>query len=160
LPKTIKYQDPTTIQRVLHTGTSIAVVGLSANALRASHFVGYYAQRHGYRIIPVNPREEEVLGEPCFNSLTAVGEAIDIVNVFRDPSAVPALAKEAVAIGAKALWLQFGVISDEGAAIAADAGLDVVMDRCLKVEHARYIGRMHWLGLNTEVVTARRRVRR
>ncbi len=160
MPKTIKYQDPTTIQRVLHTGTSIAVVGLSANALRASHFVGYYAQRHGYRIIPVNPREEEVLGEPCFNSLTAVGEAIDIVNVFRDPSAVPALAKEAVAIGAKALWLQFGVISDEGAAIAADAGLDVVMDRCLKVEHARYIGRMHWLGLNTEVVTARRRVRR
>lgn len=159
MPKTIKYQDPTTIQRVLHTGTSIAVVGLSANALRASHFVGYYAQRHGYRIIPVNPREEEVLGEPCFNSLTAVGEAIDIVNVFRDPSAVPALAKEAVAIGAKALWLQFGVISDEGAAIAADAGLDVVMDRCLKVEHARYIGRMHWLGLNTEVVTARRRVR-
>ena len=158
--KTIKYQDPTTIQRVLHTGTSIAVVGLSANALRASHFVGYYAQRHGYRIIPVNPREEEVLGEPCFNSLTAVGEAIDIVNVFRDPSAVPALAKEAVAIGAKALWLQFGVISDEGAAIAADAGLDVVMDRCLKVEHARYIGRMHWLGLNTEFVTARRRVRR
>ena len=160
MPKTIKYQDPTTIQRVLHTGTSIAVVGLSANALRASHFVGYYAQRHGYRIIPVNPREEEVLGEPCFNSLTAVGEAIDIVNVFRDPSAVPALAKEAVAIGAKALWLQFGVISDEGAAIAADAGLDVVMDRCLKVEHARYIGRMHWLGLNTEVVTARRRVKR
>ena len=160
MPKTIKYQDPTTIQRVLHTGTSIAVVGLSANALRASHFVGYYAQRHGYRIIPVNPREEEVLGEPCFNSLTAVGEAIDIVNVFRDPSAVPALAKEAVAIGAKALWLQFGVISEEGAAIAADAGLDVVMDRCLKVEHARYIGRMHWLGLNTEVVTARRRVRR
>ena len=160
MPKTIKYQDPTTIQRVLHTGTSIAVVGLSANALRASHFVGYYAQRHGYRIIPVNPREEEVLGEPCFNSLTAVGEAIDIVNVFRDPSAVPALAKEAVAIGAKALWLQFGVISDEGAAIAADAGLDVVMDRCLKVEHARYIGRMHWLGLNTEVVTARRRIRR
>ena len=145
---------------MLHTGTSIAVVGLSANALRASHFVGYYAQRHGYRIIPVNPREEEVLGEPCFNSLTAVGEAIDIVNVFRDPSAVPALAKEAVAIGAKALWLQFGVISEEGAAIAADAGLDVVMDRCLKVEHARYIGRMHWLGLNTEVVTARRRVRR
>ena len=160
MPKTIKYQDPTTIQRVLHTGTSIAVVGLSANALRASHFVGYYAQRHGYRIIPVNPREEEVLGEPCFNSLTAVGEAIDIVNVFRDPSAVPALAKEAVAIGAKALWLQFGVISEEGAAIAADAGLDVIMDRCLKVEHARYIGRMHWLGLNTEVVTARRRVRR
>ena len=160
MPKTIKYQDPTTIQRVLRTGTSIAVVGLSANALRASHFVGYYAQRHGYRIIPVNPREEEVLGEPCFNSLTAVGEAIDIVNVFRDPSAVPALAKEAVAIGAKALWLQFGVISDEGAAIAADAGLDVVMDRCLKVEHAGYIGRMHWLGLNTEVVTARRRVRR
>lgn len=160
MPKTIKYQDPATIQRVLRTGRSIAVVGLSANALRASHFVGYYAQRHGYRIIPVNPREEEVLGEPCFNSLTDVGDAVDVVNVFRDPSAVPALAREAIAIGAKALWLQFGVISDEGAAIAADAGITVVMDRCLKVEHARYIGRMHWLGFNTEVVTARRRDKR
>ena len=160
MPKTIKYQDPATIQRVLRTGRSIAVVGLSANALRASHFVGYYAQRHGYRIIPVNPREEEVLGEPCFNSLTAVGDAVDVVNVFRDPSAVPAIAREAVAIGARALWLQFGVISDEGAAIAADAGLDVVMDRCLKIEHARYMGRMHWLGLNTEGVTARRRIKR
>jgi len=160
LPKTIKYQDPATIQRVLRTSRSVAVVGLSANTLRASHFVGYYAQRHGYRIIPVNPREEEILGQPCFNSLSDVGDAVDVVNVFRDPSAVPALAREAVAIGAKALWLQFGVISDEGAAFAADAGLDVVMDRCLKIEHARYMGRMHWLGLNTEVVTARRRIRR
>ena len=83
-----------------------------------------------------------------------------MVNVFRDPSAVPAIATEAVAIGAKALWLQFGVISDEGAASATEAGLDVVMDRCLKVEHARYVGRMHWLGLNTDVVTARRRTKR
>ena len=160
LPEATKYQDPATIQRVLHTGRSIAIVGLSANTLRASHFVGYYAQRHGYQIIPVNPREEQVLGEESFNSLTAVGDTVDIVNVFRDPAAVPAIANEAVAVGAKARWLQFGVISDEGATIAADAGLDVIMDRCLKVEHARYIGRMHWLGLNTEVVTARRPVRR
>ena len=160
LPSTINYQDPTTIQRVLHTGRNIAIVGLSGNTLRASHFVGYYAKRHGYRIFPVNPREDEVLGEPSFDSLTAIGDAVDIVNVFRDPSAVPAIATESVAIGAKALWLQFGVISDEGAAIATEAGLDVVMDRCLKVEHARYVGRMHWLGLNTDVVTARRRTKR
>ena len=160
MPEAVKYQDTLTIQRVLHDTRTIAIVGLSANTLRASHFVGYYAQRHGYRIIPVNPRENEILGEQCFGSLTEVGDDVDIVNVFRDPSAVPALAREAVAIGAKALWLQFGVISDEGAAIAADAGITVVMDRCLKVEHARYIGRMHWLGLNTEVVTARRRDKR
>ena len=160
MPEAVKYQDTLTIQRVLHDTRTIAIVGLSANTLRASHFVGYYAQRHGYRIIPVNPRENEILGEQCFGSLTEVGDDVDIVNVFRDPSAVPALAREAIAIGAKALWLQFGVISDEGAAIAADAGITVVMDRCLKVEHARYIGRMHWLGLNTEVVTARRRDKR
>lgn len=160
MPEAVKYQDTLTIQRVLHDTRTIAIVGLSANTLRASHFVGYYAQRHGYRIIPVNPRENEILGEQCFGSLTEVGDDVDIVNVFRDPSAVPALAREAIAIGAKALWLQFGVISDEGAAIAADAGITVVMDRCLKVEHARYIGRMHWLGFNTEVVTARRRDKR
>ena len=160
MPEAVKYQDTLTIQRVLHDTRTIAIVGLSANTLRASHFVGYYAQRHGYRIIPVNPRENEILGEQCFGSLTEVGDDVDIVNVFRDPSAVPALAREAIAIGAKALWLQFGVISEEGAAIAADAGITVVMDRCLKVEHARYIGRMHWLGFNTEVVTARRRDKR
>jgi predicted CoA-binding protein len=152
------YQDPLTIQRVLHATRTIAVVGLSKNELRASFFVGYYLKRHGYRVIPVNPREEEILGETSYPSLRqaqeAVPERIDLVNVFRAPDALPAIAEEAVAIGAPALWCQFGVVNAEGAQIASDGGVTVVMDRCLKVEHARYIGRMHWLGFNTQRITS------
>ena len=151
-----RYQDPSTIQRVLHSTRTIAIVGLSNNELRASYFVGYYLRRHGYRVIPVNPREKEILGEPCYPSLSDVPVPVDVVNVFRAPEAVPGIAREAVAIQARALWCQFGVINEEGARIAADGGLDVVVDRCLKVEHARYIGRMHWLGFNTQRITARR----
>jgi hypothetical protein len=128
-----RYQDPLTIQRVLHSAHTIAVVGLSANALRASNFVGFYLKRHGYRVIPV-----------------------DVVNVFRAPDALPAIAREAVAIKARALWCQFGVINEEGARIAEEGGLDVIVDRCLKIEHARYMGRMHWLGFNTQRVTSLR----
>ena len=153
-----RFQDPQTIQRLLHDIRTIAIVGLSANALRASHFVGFYLQRHGYRVIPVNPRETTVLGERAYPRLRDIEERVDAVDVFRDPGAVPAIAEDAVAIGAGALWLQFGVLSFEGAAIAERAGLDVVMDRCLKIEHARYLGRMHWLGFNTGVITARRRL--
>jgi uncharacterized protein len=150
------YQQPATIQRILHTARTVAIVGLSPNVLRPSNFVGFYLQRHGYRIVPVNPRESEILGETCYPSLEAIPFHVDVVDVFRAPDAVPAIAEEAVHIGAGALWLQFGVISPEGAAIAADGGLDVVMDRCMKIEHARYMGRMHWLGFNTGNVTARR----
>jgi predicted CoA-binding protein len=149
-----RYQDPLTIQRVLLTAKTIAIVGLSGNALRASYFVGFYLQRHGYRVIPVNPRESEVLGERSFESLRDVPVAVDIVNVFRAPAALPEIAREAVAIGAKCLWCQFGVINEEGARIAEEGGLAVVMDRCIKVEHARYAGRMHWLGFNTERITS------
>ena len=149
-----RYQDPLTIQRVLHTARTIAIVGLSSTRLRASHFVGFYLQRHGYRIIPVNPRETEVLGEKSFASLADVPVPVDVVNVFRAPDALPGIAKEAVAIGAKALWCQFTVINEEGARIAEAGGLSVVMDRCIKVEHARYDGRMHWLGFNTQRITS------
>lgn len=149
-----RYQDPIAIQRVLHRASTIAVVGLSANELRASNFVGYYLKRHGYKVIPVNPRETEILGERSYPSLLEVPEPVDIVNVFRTPDAVPAIAREAVEIEAGSLWCQFGVISDEGARIAEDGGVTVIMDRCLKVEHARYIGRMHWLGFNTGRVTS------
>lgn len=149
-----RYQDPLTIQRVLNATTTIAIVGLSSNELRASHFVGYYLKRHGYRVIPVNPRETSILGETSYPSLRDVPEPIDLVNVFRAPDAVPAIATDAVAVGAKALWCQFGVISEEGARIAEEGGLTVVMDRCLKVEHARYVGRMHWLGFNTQRITS------
>ncbi len=149
-----RYQDPLTIQRVLLAAKTIAIVGLSGNALRASNFVGFYLKRHGYHVIPVNPREPEILGERSFASLREVPVPIDIVDVFRAPAALPGIARDAVAIGAKCLWCQFGVINEEGARIAEDGGLAVVMDRCLKVEHARYIGRMHWLGFNTERITS------
>ncbi|HWH12497.1 MAG TPA: CoA-binding protein [Solirubrobacteraceae bacterium] len=152
-----RYQDPLTIQRLLHRARTIAIVGLSANDLRPSNFVGFYLQRHGYRVIPVNPRETEILGEVSHPNLSAVPERVDIVNVFRAPDALPGIAEEAVEIGAGALWCQFGVINDEGARIAEAGGLSIVMDRCLKVEHARYMGRMHWLGFNTQQITSVRR---
>jgi uncharacterized protein len=148
------YQDTLAIQRVLNTAKTIAVVGLSGNPLRASNFVGFYLKRHGYQVIPVNPRETEILGEKSYPSLLEVPVHVDVVNVFRVSDAVPGIARDAVTIGAGALWCQFGVISAEGAKIASDAGMTVVMDRCIKVEHARYAGRMHWLGLNTNRITS------
>jgi predicted CoA-binding protein len=149
-----RYQDSSTIQRVLHGAHSIAIVGLSSNELRASYFVGYYLKRHGYQVIPVNPREAEILGETSYPSLSDIPVPVDMVNVFRAPHALPGIAREAVAIGAGALWCQFTVINAEGARIAEEGGLTVVMDRCLKVEHARYVGRMHWLGFNTQRITS------
>ncbi len=149
-----RYQDPLTIQRVLHHAKTIAIVGLSKNELRASYFVGFYLKRHGYRVIPVNPRETEILGEKSFRSLVDVPVPVDIVNVFRAPDALPGIAKEAVGIKAGSMWCQFGVINEEGARIADAGGVSVVMDRCLKVEHARYVGRMHWLGFNTQRITS------
>jgi predicted CoA-binding protein len=149
-----RYQDPLTIQRTLHNAKTVAVVGLSKIELRASYFVGYYLKRHGYRIFPVNPREPEILGERSWNSLRDIPVHVDVVNVFRAPDAVPAIAAEAVAIGAGSLWCQFTVINEEGARIAEAGGVTVIMDRCMKVEHARYIGRMHWLGFNTQRITS------
>ncbi len=150
----VRYQGPLTIQRLLHTSKTIAVVGLSSNELRASYFVGYYLKRHGYQVIPVNPRETNVLGQTCYAKLEDVPVPVDIVNVFRAPDALPGIARDAVAIHAGALWCQFGVINQEGASTAEDGGVTVVMDRCIKVEHARYIGRMHWLGFNTQRITS------
>ena len=142
------------IQRAIHGAKTVAIVGLSRNHLRSSYFVGFYLRRHGYRIIPVNPRETEVLGEKSFKSLVDVPVHVDIVNVFRAPDALPDIAREAVAIGASNLWCQFTVINEEGGRIAEDGGLPVIMDRCIKVEHARYVGRMHWLGFNTQRITS------
>ena len=148
------YQDPLTIQRVLHSAKTVAIVGLSPNELRASYFVGFYLRRHGYRVVPVNPRESRILGEESYKSLEDVPMPVDIVNVFRAPDALPGIARDAVTIGAKNLWCQFTVIHEEGARIAEAGGLSVVMDRCIKVEHARYVGRMHWLGFNTRRITS------
>lgn len=149
-----RYQDPLAIQRVLNTAKTIAIVGLSNNELRASYFVGYYLKRHGYRVIPVNPRASEILGETSYASLRDVPEPVDIVNVFRAPDALPEIASHTVQIGAGSLWCQFGVINETGGRTAEDGGVTVVMDRCIKVEHARYVGRMHWLGFNTTRITS------
>jgi predicted CoA-binding protein len=153
---TDRYQDPAVIHATLLGARTVAIVGLSKDPLRPSNFIGFYLKRHGYRIVPVNPKEKEILGEQSYASLKDIPFPVDVVDVFRRPDAVPDIARDAVAIGAKALWLQFGVISPEGATIAADAGLNVVMDRCMKVEHARHLGRMHWLGFNTGRITAQR----
>jgi len=149
-----RYQDERKIEATLLAARTVAIVGLSPDPLRASYFIGYYLKRHGYKIVPVNPKETEILGEKSYPSLKDIPFPVDVVDVFRRPDAVPEIARDAVAIGAKALWLQFGVISPEGARIAEDAGLAVVMDRCMKVEHARYLGRMHWLGFNTGRITS------
>ena len=148
------YQDSLTIQRVLNQARTVAIVGLSPNELRASYFVGFYLKRHGYTVVPVNPREANLLGERSYKRLADVPMKIDVVNVFRAPDALPGIAAEAVAVGAGNLWCQFGVINEEGGRIAAAAGLSVVMDRCIKVEHARFAGRMHWLGFNTGRITS------
>ncbi len=149
------YQDPKVIRKAL-SRPNVAIVGLSSNELRASNFVGRYLLRNGYRIFPVNPREEEILGCKSWPTLQAIPENIDTVDVFRHPSAVPEVATAAIEISASCLWLQYGVIDPDCIDIAVDGGLDVVADCCMKVEHARYRGRMHWLGFNTGRISARR----
>lgn len=140
------------ILRTMHT---IAMVGLSANPYRPSHFAAIYLIAEGYNVIPVNPREKEILGRRAYPSLLAIPEPVDVVDIFRERSAVPALVDEAIAIHAKVVWLQLGVIHEEAAAKAKAAGLQVVMDACMKIEHARFFGGLNVIGLNTGVITAR-----
>ena len=144
------------LRRILAQSRTIAVVGLSANWYRPSFFAAKYMQDHGYRIVPVNPTYEEVLGERCYPTLAAIPGPVDMVDCFRKSGEIPALAREAVAKGAKVLWMQLGIRNDEAARIATDSGLDVVMDRCMKIEHARILGGLHWAGINTGVISSRR----
>jgi predicted CoA-binding protein len=144
------------LARILAQSRTIAVVGLSANWYRPSYFAAKYLQEHGYRVIPVNPNCTEVLGERCYPSVAAIPGPVDVVDGFRKPGEMPALAREAVAKGAKVLWMQLGIRHEEAARIASDAGLDVVMDRCMKIEHARILGGLNWAGVNTGIVSSRR----
>ena len=144
------------LTRILAQSRTIAVVGLSANWYRPSFFAAKYLQEHGYRVIPVNPNYTEVLGERCYPSVAAIPEPVDVVDAFRKADEMPALAREAVAKGARVLWMQLGVRNEGAARIASDAGLDVVMDRCMKIEHARILGGLNWVGVNTGIVSARR----
>ena len=150
--------DIPTLRRILRTCKTVAIVGLSAEWHRPSNFVAKYLQSHGYRVIPVNPRYDSILGERCYARLEDIPEPVDMVDVFRKPADVPPIAASAVAIGAKCLWQQLGVASLEADAIARAAGLDSVMDRCVKIEHARLFGGLHWVGVDTKVISARRPV--
>ena len=144
------------IRRILRTSRTIAVVGLSAKWYRPSFFAAKYMQDHGYRIIPVNPSYPEVLGERCYATVGEVPQPVDIVDCFRRAEEMVPIARDAVAIGAKVLWMQLGIRNTEAAKIASDAGLEVVMDRCVKIEHARILGGLNWAGVNTGIVSARR----
>jgi predicted CoA-binding protein len=146
------------LRRILKTNHTIAVVGLSADWYRPSYFAAKYMQEHGFRIIPVNPKYDEILGEKCYPSLKAIPEPVDIVDVFRKPDDCVPIAQDAVAIGAQVLWLQLGVVNEEAARVAESGGLEVVMDRCVKIEYARLFGGLGWFGVNTKVISARRPV--
>lgn len=145
-----------TLRRILAESRTIAVVGLSADWYRPSYFAAKYMQEHGYRIIPVNPRHAEILGERSYPALADIPEPVDMVDVFRRAEDVEPIAREAIAIGARCLWQQLGVRNAQADAMARAAGLDSVMDRCVKIEHGRLFGGLNWLGVNTGVVSARR----
>ena len=148
--------DVQTLRRIYKENHSIAVVGLSADWYRPSYFAAKYMMDHGYRVIPVNPKYPEILGQKCYPSLRAVPERVDIVDCFRKSADIPPLVEDAIAIGARVLWMQIGVINEEAAKRARAAGMEVVMDRCVKIEYARLFGGLNWMGVNTGIVSSRR----
>ena len=148
--------DINTLRRILRQTRVIAVVGLSADWYRPSYFAAKYMQEHGYRVIPVNPKYETILGEKCYKSLRDIPEPVDMVDVFRKTQDVPPIADEAIAIGAKVLWQQLSVRNEAAAAKARAAGLDAVLDHCVKIEHGRLFGGLNWVGVNTKVLSAKR----
>ena len=151
--------DATPEQRlnIMRNANSVAMVGVSANPIRSSNFVAAYLVRTPLRTYPVNPAYDEVLGERCYPSLADLPEVPDIVDIFRRPEAIPGVVDEAIDVGAKVVWFQLGLRHDEAAQRAIDAGLDVVQDRCLKIEHARWHGGLHLGGFDTGVISSRRR---
>ena len=150
------YQDQDTIREILGNARTIAIVGLSADRQKASYFVATYLKREGYRVIPVNPRGGTILGEMVYPDLTSIPEKVDLVDVFRPAAELPDIVEQAIAIGAKAVWTQLKIINFEAAEKARAAGISVVMDKCVKMEHGRFSGSLHWAGMNTEIITARR----
>lgn len=148
--------DIAALRRILGENKVIAVVGLSEDWFRPSYFAAKYMQEHGYRIIPVNPKYPEILGQKCYASLKEIPEKVGIVDCFRKAADIVPIAKDAISIGAKVLWQQLGVQNDEADALVRAAGLDSVMDRCVKIEHARLFGGLGWVGVNTKVISAKR----
>jgi uncharacterized protein len=152
----VSIDDSAKIRRILRQNRTIAVVGLSAQWHRPSFFAAKYMQEHGYRVIPVNPMYDAILGEKCYKSLRDIPEKIDIVDCFRKSAEIPAIAGEAIAIGAKVLWMQLGVENAEARRKAEAAGLEVVENHCVKIEHGRFFGGLGWAGVNTKVISAKR----
>ncbi len=148
--------DISTLRRILGTCRTIAVVGLSANWYRPSYFAAKYMQDHGYTVIPVNPAYPEVLGQKCYSTLADIPVKVDMVDCFRRAEEIPALADESIAIGARVLWMQLGIVNEDAKRAALAAGLEVVMDRCVKIEHARLFGGLNWIGVNTKVISSKR----
>jgi predicted CoA-binding protein len=148
--------DTEKLRRILKTTKTIAVVGLSAQWHRPSYFAAKYLQDHGYRIIPVNPMYDEVLGEKCYKSLRDIPGPIDMVDCFRKSAEIPVIAQDAIALGAKVLWMQLGVENAQARARAEEAGLEVIENRCVKIEHGRFYGGLGWAGVNTKVISAKR----
>ena len=148
--------DISSLRRILKENRVLAVVGLSASWHRPSYFAAKYMLEHGYRVIPVNPQYQEVLGQKCYASLRDIPEKVDLVDVFRKSADVMPIAEDAIAIGARVLWQQLGVKNEAAAAKAMAAGLESVMDRCVKIEHGRLFGGLNWVGVNTKVISAKR----
>lgn len=152
-----RYQNTKGIRDVLADAKTVAVVGLSAESTKASNMVASYLRDEGYRVIPVNPRVTEIFGEKCYPDLKSIPEPVDVVEIFRPASEVPQIVEDAIAIGAKAVWMQLRIVDVASADRAIEAGLTVVVDKCMKMEHGRFGGALHWAGMNTEVITAQRR---
>jgi predicted CoA-binding protein len=148
--------DINTLRRILSQNRVIAVVGLSADWFRPSYFAAKYMQEHGYTVIPVNPKYREILGQKCYASLRDIPAKVDIVDCFRKTEDIMPICDDAIAIGAKVLWQQLGVRNEAAAEKARAAGLDAVMDRCVKIEHGRLFGGLNWVGVNTRVISAKR----
>jgi len=153
----VRFQDSATIRQLLGSAKTIAIVGLSAEKTKASNMVASYLKDEGYTIIPINPRATEILGEKCYQDLKDIEVPVDIVQVFRPAAEVSGIVDDAIAIGAKAVWLQLRIIDLPSAERAMDSGLIAVVYKCVKMEHGRYCGALHWAGMNTEVITAQRR---
>jgi predicted CoA-binding protein len=151
-----KYQNPALIRSILGSTKTIAIVGLSKDSQRPSYFVASYLKYEGYRIIPVNPTATEILGERCYPDLLSIPEPVDMVDIFRPAPACVEIVQQAIAKQAKSVWMQLRIVNLDAAKLAEEAGLQVVMDRCVKMEHGRYNGSLHWVGMNTEIVTARK----
>ena len=151
-----KYQNSEVIRKLLHTSRNIAIVGLSDKKERASNFVGSYLKSEGFNVIPVNPLKEEILGVKCYPDLKSIPVPVDVVDVFRRPDECVNIVKEAIAIKARAIWMQLGIVNRDAAELGIQNGLYIIMDRCMKMEHGRYSGALHWAGMNTEIITSKK----